>query len=99
MPKSRSRRVDVIPEAREDLREVALYSRTRWQDRGRRYVRELRDVVSGLWERERFWKPVAEHASYLRFRYEKHNIYFTVEGDVVTVRAVLHEAQDPDRRL
>jgi plasmid stabilization system protein ParE len=100
-PKTKT--VAVLAEALEDLREVAVYSRLRWGDQGRDYVRGLRSAVRDLWSYERLWRSVPEHATYRRFRYEKHQIYFTLhahrKGSEIVVRHVLHARMDPDQHL
>jgi toxin ParE1/3/4 len=94
--------VRLRPRAEADLDGIALYTRKEWgHAQAVLYVTQLRETCERvLPEQHRFARPLVERPEFLRWRCEKHVIYFqrAADGGLDVVR-ILHERMLPELHL
>ena len=87
--------------ARDDLRDIAAYTRDRWGDtQCDRYLTSLEWRCLQLAQEPRLRRPYDDDPSYWRALAGKHAIFYRVEADgsLLVVR-ILHAAMSPDLHL
>ncbi len=87
--------------AKLQLIDIWRYSKQRWGDaRAERYVREIDRKVHAVAEGRRRPRPCPEVLAALSvIPSGSHNVYLTVEDDILQVVAVLHQRMEPGRHI
>lgn len=88
-------------EAEQDLVEIGLYTWTEWgEDQYVKYMALLRETCEDILPRKhRFARAVPLRPGLLRWRCERHAIYFRRSDDELEIVRVLHERMLPKRHL
>lgn len=88
-------------QARDDLRDIAAYTRDRWGDtQCDRYLTSLESRCQQLAQEPRLRRPYDDDPSYWRALAGKHALFYRVEADgsLLVVR-ILHAAMLPELHL
>lgn len=88
-------------EAENDLFEIGVYSWVEWgQEQSEIYHDRLIDACEHIIPRKlKFARAVAQRPGLLRWRCERHLIYFRVEPDCILIVRILHERMLPQNHL
>lgn len=88
-------------EAEQDLVEIGLYTWTEWgEDQYVKYMALARETCEDILPRKhRFARAVPLRPGLLRWRCERHVIYFRRSDDELEIVRVLHERMLPKRHL
>lgn len=94
-------RVLLRPRAEDDLDGIALYTRREWgHAQAVQYIGQLRATCEHvLPECHRLARPLGERPDVLRWRCERHVIYFQRVHDGLEVMRILHERMVPGLHL
>lgn len=87
--------------AETDLFEIGVYTWNEWgEDQSARYLALIRETCEGIIPRKhRFARSVPTRPALLRWRCERHVIYFRTVDDGVEIVRILHDRMLPSRHL
>jgi len=93
--------VHYTEEAEDDLLEIGLYTWTEWgEEQFRKYMELLRETCEDIIPRKhRFARAVPQRPQLLRWRCERHVIYFRRVDDGFEIVRILHDRMLPTNHL
>ena len=93
--------VHYTEEAENDLFEISVYSWTEWgEEQSVKYIGLLRDTCEDIIPRKhRFARSVPKRPELLRWRCERHVIYFRKVEDGFEIVRILHDRMLPSKHL
>ena len=87
--------------AESDLFEVGVYTLTQWgEEQFGKYMALLRETCEEIIPRKyRLARSVPKRPELMRWRYERHVIFFRLAGDGIEIVRVLHDRMLPTKHL
>jgi toxin ParE1/3/4 len=94
-------KVHYTEEAEKDLFEIGVYTWTEWgEDQYVKYIELLRETCEHIIPRKtRFARSVPNRPGLLRWRCERHVVYFRKTSDGIEVVRILHDRMLPAKHL
>lgn len=93
-------RVRLNKRAEADLDEIAVYTTAHWgAEQCAKYIERLEDACEELPQTLHHARELSSHPGVLRYRCERHVIYFCVVGGDIEVARILHDRMLPEHYL
>ena len=94
-------KLKLAKEAKKDIKAIGRYTQKQWGEAQRRvYIRSLYDRFEWLIENPGLGKNRSDiHEGYYSYHEGKHQIFYIIDNEILTVIGVLHENMDFQQHL